>query len=75
MMEHHQAMLGWWKMYRGVSIKHDDECGSMLTSETGRPSCRNLSIEVSTVTHTPKGMGQYVVPGVRLHMLKDDARG
>jgi hypothetical protein len=36
---------------------------------------RNISIEISTVTHTPKGLGQYTVPSVRLRMMKDDAGG
>jgi hypothetical protein len=38
------------------------------------PVRRNLTIWVSTVTHTPEGTGQYVVAGVRLRMMKDDAR-
>jgi hypothetical protein len=39
------------------------------------PFCRNLNIEVSTVTHTLERMGQYVVLGVCLSMMKDDPRG
>jgi hypothetical protein len=35
----------------------------------------NLSIRVSTVTQTPEWMGQYVVPGLRLRMMKGDAKG
>jgi hypothetical protein len=30
---------------------------------------------VSTVTHTLEGTGQYTVPGIRLHMIKGDAKG
>jgi hypothetical protein len=32
-------------------------------------------MRVSTVTHTPEGMGQYAVPDVRLRMMKGDAKG
>jgi hypothetical protein len=39
------------------------------------PSRRDLSIAVSTVTHTPEGTRQYVVPGIRLRMMKGDAKG
>ena len=39
------------------------------------PSHRDLSTVVSTVTHTLEGMGQYDVPGIRLRMMKDDAKG
>ena len=39
------------------------------------PSRRDLSIGVFIVTHTPEGMGQYTVPGIRLHMMKGDAKG
>jgi hypothetical protein len=35
----------------------------------------NLSIGVSTVTQTPEWMGQYVVPGLCLRMMKGDAKG
>jgi hypothetical protein len=40
-----------------------------------KPSRGDLSIEVSTVTHTPEGLGQYVVPCVYLRMLESDAEG
>jgi hypothetical protein len=43
--------------------------------EPDNPSHRNLSIGVSTVTHTPERMVQYTVTGVCLRMMKDDARG
>jgi hypothetical protein len=39
------------------------------------PSRKDLNIEVSTVTHTLEGMGQYVVPGICLRMMKGDAKG
>jgi hypothetical protein len=39
------------------------------------PSCGDLSIRVSIVTHTPEGMGQYAIPGVRLRMMEGDAEG
>jgi hypothetical protein len=39
------------------------------------PSRRDLSIGVSTVTHTPEGTGKYAVPGIHLCMMKDDAKG
>ena len=35
----------------------------------------DLSIGVSTVIHTPEGMGQYTVPGICLRMMKGDAKG
>jgi hypothetical protein len=35
----------------------------------------DLSIGVSTVTHTPEGIGQYVVPGIHLHMMYGDTEG
>jgi hypothetical protein len=35
----------------------------------------DLSIGVSTVTHTPEGMRQYVVPGIRLRMMEGDEEG
>jgi hypothetical protein len=38
-------------------------------------SHRDLSTRVSIVTHTPEGTGQYVVPGVRLRMIKGDTKG
>jgi hypothetical protein len=39
------------------------------------PSRRDLSTRVSTVTHTPEGMWQYNIPGIRLRMMKGDAKG
>jgi orotidine-5'-phosphate decarboxylase len=39
------------------------------------PNYRDLSIRVSTVTHTSEGVGQCVVPGIRLRMMKGDAKG
>jgi hypothetical protein len=43
--------------------------------EPDNPSRRGLSMGVSTVTHTLEGTGQYTVPGIRLHMIKGDAKG
>jgi hypothetical protein len=37
-------------------------------------SHRDLNTGVSIVTHTPEGMGHYVVPGVQLCMIKGDAK-
>jgi hypothetical protein len=34
------------------------------------PAIRDLNIGVSLVTHTSEGMGQYTVPGIRLHVMK-----
>jgi hypothetical protein len=68
-------MLVLWKRYRRVSVKHDAGYIFVLTSGTERPSRRGLSMRVSTVTHTPEGMGQYAVPDVRLRMMKGDAKG
>jgi hypothetical protein len=39
------------------------------------PSHRDLSIEVSIVTHMPKGVGKYAVQGIRLRMIKGDTKG
>jgi hypothetical protein len=39
------------------------------------PSRRDHNTGFSTVTHTPEGTSQYVVLGIRLCMMKDDARG
>jgi hypothetical protein len=39
------------------------------------PSHRDLSIGVSTVTHTPEETGQYVVPDLCLHMIEVDVEG
>jgi hypothetical protein len=39
------------------------------------PGSKDLSIGVSTVTHTPEGMRQYAIPDVRLRMMKGDAKG
>jgi hypothetical protein len=39
------------------------------------PSRRDLNIGVSTVTHTPEGTGQYAVTGIRLRVMKGDAKG
>jgi hypothetical protein len=38
-------------------------------------SRRDLNIEVSTVTHTLDGTGQYTIPGICLSMMKGDAKG
>jgi hypothetical protein len=27
------------------------------------------------MTHTPEGMGQYAIPGIRLRVMKGDAKG
>jgi hypothetical protein len=74
-MGHHQAMPRPGKWYRKVSIKHDARYVSPLTNGIDNPSRRDLSTRVSTVTHTPEGMGQYIVPGVRLRMIKGDTKG
>jgi hypothetical protein len=39
------------------------------------PDHGDLSIEVSTVTHTLEGIWQYAVPGIRLRMMEGDAGG
>jgi hypothetical protein len=39
------------------------------------PGHRNLNIGVSTVAHTPEEVEQYIVPGMRLRMMKDDVGG
>lgn len=39
------------------------------------PCCGDLSIKVSTVTHTLEGIGQYAILDVRLCMMEGDAEG
>jgi hypothetical protein len=39
------------------------------------PNLGDIIIEVSTVTHTLEGTGQYVVPGIRQCMMKGDDEG
>ena len=39
------------------------------------PNSRDLSNGVSTLNHTLEGMGQYAIPGIRLRMMKGDAKG
>jgi hypothetical protein len=39
------------------------------------PDRRDLSIRISTVTHTLEGKGKYVVPGIHLRMMKGEAKG
>jgi hypothetical protein len=36
---------------------------------------RDLSIRVSTVTHTLEGIEKYVVPGIHLCIMKGDTKG
>jgi hypothetical protein len=63
-----------WKRYRRVFIKHDAAYASPLTMGPDNLSHKDLSIGVSTVTHAPEGMGQYAIPGIRLRMMKCDAK-
>jgi hypothetical protein len=39
------------------------------------PSGMDLSIGVSTMTHTPEGMVQYTVPGMCLRLMKGYTKG
>jgi hypothetical protein len=48
---------------------------SPLSSGTIQPQPWGLSIRDSTVTHTSEGTVQYVVLGIHLHMMNDDAKG
>jgi hypothetical protein len=75
MMGHHRAMPRPWKWYRMVPIKHDVGYVFPLTLGTGQPQLQGPQHRVSTVTHTPKGTGQYVIPCICLRMLKSDAKG
>jgi hypothetical protein len=74
-MGHHRVMPGLWKQHWEVSIKARRRIRIPLTVGPDDSSRGDLSIGVSTVTPTPKGTGQYIVPGIRLRMIKGDDKG
>jgi hypothetical protein len=68
-------MPGLWKRYQGDSFKHDTGYTSPLTSgDRTTQVVETSNIRVSTVTHTPGGIEQYLVPDIDLRMMEGDAQ-
>jgi hypothetical protein len=74
-MGHHQACPDLGSSTEGSLSSMTPDTYPRWLVRPDNPNRRDLSIRISTVTHTPEGTGQYAIPYVHLRMMKVEAKG